>query len=165
MSLVQEILYIVSNYPGGYRIIYDILYDGKPPNGHREIVRRDNTLRVTLSRLKKKGMVINRSGIWMANPRLKKEINPLHQKIKKFFQDRKIKKDLKRNTIVAFDIPENRRRYRDWLREELAGFGFEAIQKSVWYGPALPAEFIEYLDECQLLEHIRFFKASDGDLI
>ena len=32
MSIVQELLFIVSNYPGGYRMLYDILYDS-PPKG------------------------------------------------------------------------------------------------------------------------------------
>jgi hypothetical protein len=52
MSIVQKILYIVSNYPGGYRILYDLLYDSKPPEGSKEAYRRANTIHSTLSRLK-----------------------------------------------------------------------------------------------------------------
>ena len=98
MSLVQEILYVFSNYPGGYRIIYDILYNGKSPNQSDESFERSI-------------------------------------------------------------------RYRDWLISELVGFDFEQIQKSVWFGPPLPKEFIEYLEEIDLLKYIRFLKATDEDLI
>lgn len=67
--------------------------------------------------------------------------------------------------IVVFDIPEKKRRYRDWLRSELVSFDFDLIQKSVWFGPSLPPEFIEYLDKEGLLKYVRFFRAEEKDLI
>jgi len=67
--------------------------------------------------------------------------------------------------IIIFDIPEKKKRYREWLRTELVGFGFTLIQKSVWLGPALPKEFVEYLNEVKLLKHVRFFRATENDLI
>jgi DNA-binding transcriptional regulator PaaX len=85
--------------------------------------------------------------------------------IKRFFPTKKLSKisKVEKNLIVAFDIPEKKRKYRDWLRSELIGFGFEQVQKSVWFGPALPKEFILYLDEIKLLDYVRFFKASPKD--
>ncbi len=70
-----------------------------------------------------------------------------------------------RKLIIIFDIPEKKKRYREWLRNELVGFGFNLVQKSVWIGPGLPKEFIEYLNETGLLKHIRFFQATEKDLI
>ena len=165
MSIVQEILYTVSNYPGGYRLIYNILYDSQPPDSKINDHKFDNTLRVTLSRLKKKGLINNTNGKWSINKE-GKEILVLREKgIKRFFPARKTSHDAKKELIIVFDIPEKKRWYRDWLRSELIAFGFEPIQKSVWLGPALPEEFIEYLDQVKLLKNIRFFKVSKDDLI
>ena len=164
MSLVQEILYAVSNYPGGYRIIYDILYDGKPPGQNSESF--DSNLRNTLSRMKKKGLLKNSERKWSMTPEGEEFLNSKNSDIRKFFPlDKKKVRDVTKSLIIIFDIPEKKRRYRDWLRTELVGFGFEQVQKSVWFGPPLPKEFLQYLDEVNLLQYIRFFKATERDLI
>lgn len=86
--------------------------------------------------------------------------------IKRFFPTIKGQaKNLSKNLIVIFDVPEKKKRYREWLRSELVGFGFELIQKSVWLGSALPKEFVEYLSKVGILKHIRFFRAAEKDLI
>lgn len=165
MSIVQELLYIVSNYPGGYRVLYDILYDSQPPASKRDRCRFENTLRTTLSRLKKKGLVKNTKGKWSISNEGKDFLNSIRSNIKRFFPSHKASTKSEKQTIVIFDIPEKKRRYRDWLRSELIAFGFEPVQKSVWFGPALPREFIEYLDQAGILEYLRFFKVSESDLI
>lgn len=165
MSILQELLYAVSNYPGGYRLLYDILYDSQPPTSRIDQQRFDNTLRVTLSRLKKKGLVENIQGKWSISKEGKEFLAMKGRGIKQFLPAQKISPKVQKQLIVAFDIPEKKRKYRDWLRFELIAFGFEAVQKSVWFGPALPKEFIEYLDKVGLLGYIRFFKVSEKDLI
>ncbi len=45
--------------------------------------------------------------------------------------------------IVVFDIPENKRQYRDFLRSKLRDLGFRQLQKSVWISP------FDNLDEVQ----------------
>ena len=164
MSLVQEILYVFSNYPGGYRIIYDILYNGKSPNQSDESFER--SIRNTLSRMKRNGLLKNSQRKWTITPEGRELLDGKNSDIKRFFSTRKVKvKRTAKSLILVFDIPEKKRRYRDWLRSELVGFDFEQIQKSVWFGPPLPKEFIEYLEEIDLLKYIRFLKATDEDLI
>lgn len=165
MSIVQELLYIVSNYPGGYRILYDILYDSQSPAQKKDIHRFENTLRTTLSRLKKKGLVKNTQGKWSISKKGKEFLVLRKRGIKLFPPSKRVFPKAQKQLIVTFDIPEKRRKYRDWLRLELISFGFEPVQKSVWFGPALPKEFIEYLGEVRLLGYIRFFKVSENDLI
>ena len=163
--MVQEILYIVSNYPGGYRTIYDLIYDGKSPEQtRRESLERN--LRNTLSRMKRNGLLNNAHRNWSVTHEGKMLLAKRKEDIPKLSRsyhnkDRKFKKEV----IVVFDIPEKRRRYRDWLRDELTNLGFQQIQKSVWFGPTLPKEFVNFLDEERLLKYVRFFKVSKKDLI
>ena len=166
MSIVQELLYIVSNYPGGYRILYDILYDSKAP-GTRNQKRLDNTARNALYRLKKKGLVNLKNNGWSITEEGRDFLIKQSHSIKHFHlysKDTKISKP-KRKLIVTFDIPEAKRKYRDWLRGELIGFGFDPIQKSVWFAPILPLPFLKYLKEIKILDHLRFFKAEEDDLV
>lgn len=164
MSLVQEILYIFSNYPGGYRTIYDILYDSKPPGQSDESF--ESNLRNTLSRMKRNSLLENNQRKWTITPEGKELLEGRNTGIKKFFPNNKTRvKNSSKSLILIFDIPERKRRYRDWLRSELVGFDFEQVQKSVWFGPPLPKEFIKYLDEVDLLQYIKFFRATRKDLI
>jgi CRISPR-associated endonuclease Cas2 len=60
-----------------------------------------------------------------------------------------------------FDVPEERKGEREWLRLQLKRFGFAMIQKSVWVGPSpLPKEFLAYLKEIKLLRHTKYFKLA-----
>lgn len=164
MSFVQEILFTVSNYPGGYRTLYDILYDGKPPDQSKKSF--ESSLRNTLSRMKKNGLLKNSERKWSVTPEGKEFLSGKNFNTRKFFpSDKKKTTGVSKNLIIIFDIPEKKRHYRDWLRTEIVSFGFEQIQKSVWFGPPLPTEFLQYLDEVNLLEYIRFFKATEKDLI
>lgn len=48
--------------------------------------------------------------------------------------------------IVVYDIPEKRRKERDWLREILKRIGLEQLQQSVWVGKIIiPRRLIEDL--------------------
>jgi DNA-binding transcriptional regulator PaaX len=158
MSIVQKILKAISNYPGGYRLLYDIVYDDDNKSKNRQ------SIKTTLSRLKKQGLIINKSGIWNITDEGK---NLLEEKQNSFvkFEKKKPLQKIKKTMIVIFDIPEKKRIYRDWLRNELVGFGYELVQKSVWFGPSLPKEFVLYLEKGKIIEYIRFFKVTEKDLI
>ena len=162
MSFVQEVLYAVSNYPGGYRLIYNLLYNEKKP-GDKKI--SEINLSNTLSRLRRRGLLENRARRWSITPEGKEFLASRNSDIRRFFPKERPLGKIQKNLIIIFDIPEKERRYRDWFRSELVGFGFEQIQKSVWFGPNLPKEFIEYLGTENLLSYIRFFRASEKDLI
>lgn len=166
MSLVQEILYTVSNYPGGYRLLYNIIYENSPP-AKDEKRSKENTLRVTLSRMKKGGLLQNKNREWAITSEGKEFLESKKVEIRKFFRPENVinNREKPKRLIVIFDIPEKKKKYREWLRMELVGFGFNLVQKSVWLGPVLPNEFVEYLNELGLLKHIRFFRATEKDLI
>lgn len=121
------------------------------------------TLRVTLSRLKKRGLVQNKERAWFITAKGIAHIS--RKKLFKFSVSANVSKKSK-NMIVAFDIPESFKRERDLLREALKNVGFEMLQKSVWFGPApLPRDLIFALKEIKILNFIKFFKAEESDIV
>ncbi len=60
--------------------------------------------------------------------------------------------------VVSFDIPEQKRRDRDWLRSALKQMGFRMIQQSFWMGKrTLPAAFIADAYARGVASHIEVF--------
>lgn len=67
-------------------------------------------------------------------------------------------KNLPKNLLVIFDIPESHRAYRNWFRSQLKFLNFEMVQQSVWLGPGpLPKEIKNYLKEINLNIYIKYF--------
>jgi phenylacetic acid degradation operon negative regulatory protein len=71
--------------------------------------------------------------------------------------------------IILFDIPENKRRHRDYLRNTIKFIGFKELQKSVWVSPyPLPSFLKEILFDENIKPHVRFITTdsieNDGDL-
>jgi CRISPR-associated endonuclease Cas2 len=65
-------------------------------------------------------------------------------------------------TILMFDIPEEKRTYRNFLRRLLKQIDFTMIQKSVFIASyILPKEFYDLLRELDLL---RFVKVIEGSI-
>ena len=164
MSLTKEILRITAKYyPVGYSQLYEYLYNetiyGKKLNG--------NSVHTIINRMKRNGLLRKKSKGWSITAEGRTYLNKKDSGIKKFFKSENIidNREKVKRLIIIFDIPEKKKRYREWLRTELVGFGFTLIQKSVWLGPALPKEFVEYLNEVKLLKHVRFFRATEKDLI
>jgi len=61
--------------------------------------------------------------------------------------------------MVLFDIPEKKRKTRNWLRLHLKLWDFEMLQQSVWLGKGpLPKEFIARLDLLGVGKCVRIFK-------
>jgi CRISPR-associated endonuclease Cas2 len=162
MDIIKEILRTVSDYPGGYRLIYNLIYERNKESG---LSYKEQSIRNTLSRMKTKGLISNNEKVWEITPEGKELLKESKSAVLRFTKNIQSRINLPKTTIVIFDIPEKKRLYRDWLRNELIGFGYELIQKSVWYGPALPKEFVSYLGEQKLLEYVRFFKVKEEDLI
>ncbi len=160
-NAIQETLAALFLGPGSFTRVYDRwTADGqlKPYRPTSEQVFRKR-----LSRLKNQGLVTNKNRVWEITTAGKEFLASKVPALRRFFPTRK--KAVARGMILMFDIPETRRKYRDWLRIELAGFGFDQIQRSVWFGPPLPKEFILYLKEIKLTPHIRFFRVSEQDII
>jgi DNA-binding transcriptional regulator PaaX len=116
--------------------------------------------------MRQKGLLKNQEQKWSITPEGKELLEKRNADIRRFFPTQSAsQRDKEKRLIIIFDIPEKKKRYREWLRSELVEFNFDLIQKSVWFGPGLPKEFVEYLDELKLLKHIKFFRATEKDLI
>jgi DNA-binding transcriptional regulator PaaX len=63
--------------------------------------------------------------------------------------------------LISFDIPEKKKKVRDWLRNQIKYWDFKMIQKSLWlgYGP-LPEEFSLRLRKFGIYENVRVFKVK-----
>lgn len=121
---------------------------------------KEEVLKTTLSRLKRKGFVENNNHVWKLTQKGKEYI------VRKFLRKKTKAQKRKPCLIIAFDIPENMRWKRDWLRGMLILFYFKQLQKSVWFGPApLPHDFMEMLRERDILPYLRFFEAKEADII
>lgn len=71
----------------------------------------------------------------------------------------KPKGDIK--VMVLFDIPENKRKIRNWLRGQLKAWKFEMIQQSVWMGSGpLPKEFSERLELLGISKGVKVLKVQ-----
>lgn len=67
----------------------------------------------------------------------------------------------KKDLIVMYDIPEEKRTEREWFRTHLKLFGYVMIQRSVWVGPSpLPKEFKLYAKSIGLDDCIKTFKLA-----
>lgn len=72
-----------------------------------------------------------------------------------------VEKKGKTTVIISFDIPEQLKRKRAWLREVIRNLGFDMIHKSVWMGKgALPRELISDIERMNILEFIEIFEVS-----
>ena len=60
-------------------------------------------------------------------------------------------------TIVMFDIPEEKRTYRNFARQLLKQMDFTMLQQSVFITPyILPKEFYNLLKDMKILQHFLF---------
>lgn len=169
MSLVEDLLVVLSSYHDGYRLMRRRMRGDTrsivPPKRLRDV--SDNILQATLSRLKKRGLVKNDQarGIWNITEKGSGYLSRLLVR-HKYKNLRATHKQKPKNMILAFDIPERHRRERDWLRLELRNLGFEMLQKSMWFGAApLPKDFVVSLQETRILPFIKFFKAEGWDIV
>lgn len=172
MSIAEELLLFLSTNPGNYRRLRERMLqrvsprlDGKTRQKKNEVKISDNCLSVTLSRLKDRGLIKNQAGLWQITNYGKEKISK-SKFFKKYALEKppRIKSD--RKIIIAFDIPEARRKDRNWLRIELVTMGFKKIQQSVWLGPTpLPPEFVEFLKVAKITPFLKFFEIKETDIV
>jgi DNA-binding transcriptional regulator PaaX len=125
-----------------------------------------------LAKLRKEG-IIKKQGIGasavcnLTNNGLEKLLNyaeqthSLNLPIKKY-----VSKKINTQTLVTFDIPENLKQYRNWIRYQLVALGFSMLQKSVWVGTyQIPPDFLHDLRELNLLQYIHIFKVTKSGSI
>ncbi|MDP3948074.1 MAG: hypothetical protein Q8Q41_05315 [bacterium] len=180
MGFAEDLLVILTSYHEGYRLMRKRMRGYTGPAKFSRIKQcldaDENTLRVTLSRLKKNGLAEHSHGVWSGTKKGREYLKRYVARFRELapaLSERRRKGPMvvpsspqNRNMIIAFDIPERERRKRNWLRSELAIHDFMQLQKSVWMGPApLPADFIRLLNELHLLPHMKFFRASEYDIV
>ncbi|MFA6301098.1 MAG: CRISPR-associated endonuclease Cas2 [Candidatus Paceibacterota bacterium] len=69
--------------------------------------------------------------------------------------------DSPKNLLLMYDIPEEKKKERDWFRRQLKNFDFVMIQRSVWVGPSpLPQNFLGYLKNLGLQKRFKTFKLA-----
>lgn len=63
--------------------------------------------------------------------------------------------------LISFDIPETKKKVRDWLRNQIKYWEFEMIHKSLWLGKGpLPKEFNNRLKLLNIDKNVRIFKVA-----
>lgn len=128
-------------------------------DSYPEVSRR--TFIVLLSRLKSQGLVKTVGQKKLAGWRLTSKGEKYTQNLQSIIPRIPEKDGISR--LVIFDIPERERKKRDQLREKLASYDFEQLQKSVWIGfNPLPEGFITFLDDLNLGDKVHIFSVKDG---
>jgi len=128
---------------------------------------------IILSKLKKEGLVakeINNSlSKWSIT---KKGLNKLQLIESRKTSDgysadySKYKKMSNKFCVVIFDIPEEDRRKREWLRFALSSLGFSLLQNSVWIGKnVIPEQLIYDLKEKGMMKYVHIFGVGDQGTI
>lgn len=112
------------------------------------------TYNTTLARLKKKELIVKLKNEWVLTAQGRKQL-----KRQQDWQPPSV--NSKESLLVCFDIPETRKRERNWLREQLRTFSYHMIQKSIWRGPGpLPPGFYGFLKETGLLKMVHIFRLA-----
>jgi CRISPR/Cas system-associated endoribonuclease Cas2 len=126
----------------------------------REWLKKKN-LQNALYRLKKKGLVVK-------DP--KRKIYYLTKKGKKiasYIEDRYgllARKWDGKIRVVIFDIPEKKKKWREWLRAELLLLQYKELQKSVYIGKApLPESLYQQIIQDDLQDNVFVFTMSEFD--
>ena len=120
---------------------------------------KKKTLENSFSRLKQKGFLHKENNKFALTLEGKSYLFKQSKNLKVFKSV--YSKDIPKNLIVMYDIPEPKKKEREWFRFHLKKFGYIMIQKSVWVGPSpLPKDFLDYLKEIKIGEHFKTFKLA-----
>ena len=106
--------------------------------------------------------------VWQITHKGKKRLAGLHEKTNRYELPRRdySKQKSKDLLIVSFDVPEQERRKRNWLRSHLIEFGLSPLQKSVWMGRVvLPEEFLRDLKKYGILPYVHVFSINQKGTI
>ena len=108
-----------------------------------------------------KGITVNSFGIPVDISKTKKEDSGKERSLYNTSFSSEIKVDSPKNLIVIYDIPEEKKKERDWFRRHLRRFDFLMIQRSVWVGPSpLPKDFLDYVKSIGIKDNFKTFKLA-----
>lgn len=111
-----------------------------------------------------KGIRVNSLGLPISNNLNKEQKKKTHREGRSLYNvsfNSFFKKDAPKNLLLIYDIPEGRKKERDWFRRQLVKFEYIMVQKSVWVGPSpLPKNFLDYLKEIKIGDNFKTFKLA-----
>src|SRR3989344_6093096 len=140
----------------------ELNYKGMPVNffGIPRFLRLNKyTLSTSLSRMKSRGLIRRNRGGWRLSQAGRRTFHNYYLLLRRF--DSPFRSDASKNLLLIFDIPEVKRKYRNWLRTQLKIYGYTMVQKSVWLGPSpLPKEFRDFACELKIKENIKTYRLA-----
>lgn len=111
-----------------------------------------------------KGMRVNAFGLPVFTSVKKEQDKKSRKRVRSLYHVSflsSFEKNAPKNLLIIYDIPEGRKKERDWFRRQLVKFEYIMIQKSVWVGPSpLPKNFLNYLKEIKIGDNFRTFKLA-----
>ncbi|MFA5934631.1 MAG: CRISPR-associated endonuclease Cas2 [Candidatus Paceibacterota bacterium] len=116
-----------------------------------------------MSKYNYKGIWVNSFGIPTSSPDFNRRKNTIDRTrdIYNMSFSSNFKKDSPKNLIVVYDIPEEKKKERDWFRRNLKRLGFIMIQRSIWVGPSpLPKSFVDYVKSIGLKDKVKIFRLA-----
>lgn len=116
---------------------------------------------MTARTIRYKGMPVNLLGIpdFSTKQKTEKQSRPKRLYLRSFSSN--FKNGAPKNLLLIYDVPEGKKKERDWFRRQLKNFDFVMIQRSVWVGPSpLPKNFLDYLNEINLRKDFKTFKLA-----
>lgn len=144
-----------SSYPQ-FKLMKEMFgVERRNPSFKREV------LRVNLYRLRKQGLITKdpKQKFYFLTDEGKKFVSYIENRylILKEPWDGKIR-------IVIFDIPEKKKGWREWIRQELLLIQYQQLQKSVYVGKCpLPESFYKEIREARLGKYIFVFSTGEVD--
>ncbi len=120
--------------------------------------QKASSVRVALTRLHRKGLVLSSETGWS----LSKQGQQQFAEQNRFTLIPSPFKNLPtQRLLISFDIPQSKRRVRDWLRAQLKIFSYQLIHQSLWIGPGpLPKAFHLQVQELEIKDCLKIFKVS-----
>lgn len=155
LTLVKEILLETMNTA---KAIYEIFE--RPSLWGKDYPKRNKqTVYNTVNRLEKEGYLVE-----VEERGRKRYRATLKGKAKIFAYLKKDKKWDGKWRIVVFDVPEKKKRLRNYFRGCLINLGFRQLQKSVWISPYNIADTIEELIRlCRAKEYVHYLLVEELD--
>ncbi|MEK7192588.1 MAG: hypothetical protein AAB682_00425 [Patescibacteria group bacterium] len=135
------------------------LLASKSYKGYRPGGKGPHSFYLTMNQLKRSGFVTKnakgKKGSWKIS---RKGTARLHKIIME--KDPYLEATVEHKTkIISYDIPEEHRRSRSWLRGVLKLLDYEMVHRSVWVGKKkLPPDFFEVIKNEGIDQYIKIFE-------
>ncbi len=150
-----------SGYGASYSRLHSNITQRETARTYRKIRQEEKQKFYSLlSKFKSEGLINSKKEKWSVTNKGKIKIQELaNQTFIVRFPPRyySIEKDGKVR-IVIFDIPEQDKKKREWLRSVLVSLDYSLLQKSVWIGKTkIPEKLMEDIRDLKLLKFIHIF--------